>query len=131
MRCGPVGLAAALAFTVAPAFVYGKDSNMPSPPSAMAPDEQPLDGSQVAQLDCLDVERRKLVASHGGVLDSESVSRCAVFGYIFRYRVERPFVDEIDGPYTAHSTLVLWTTNCKTFSGATYPGFELPKIYPK
>jgi hypothetical protein len=94
---------------------------MPAPPSAMAHDEQLLDSDQLNQLDCLNVERKKIVIGHGGILDSEKVSRSETYGYIFRYNVERPCVDEIIGPYTARSTLVLYTKDCKTFSGATYP----------
>ena len=94
----------------------------------MAQDEQLLDANQLAQLDCLNVERKRIVVDFGGLLDSEKVSRNETHGYIFRYKVEQPFVDEIIGPCTARSTLVLYTKDCKTFCGATYPIIGVPSL---
>ena len=94
---------------------------MRAPPSATRHDEQMLDSDQLNQLDCLNVERKKIVLGHGGILDSEKVSRNENHGYIFRYDVEQPRVDEVVGPHIARSKLVLYTKDCKTFAGATYP----------
>ena len=100
---------------------------MPAPPSDMTPDEQLLDADQLAQLDCLSIERRRLVTSRGGDLDSEKGSHSEKFGYIFRYDVSKTMADDSGKLFTVTSMIVFWTSDCKMLSMATYPGLVLPQ----
>lgn len=100
---------------------------MQSPPVVPNQDEQELDESDLARLDCLNKERHELAILLGAVLESERITRSDDFGYIFRYEASRIMEDESGAPYSYRFRLTLWSEDCAEFSVATHSNFELPE----
>jgi hypothetical protein len=104
-----------------------EETFMQSPPPKFDRYEKSLTEGDVIKLPCLIEERKTLAKSLGAIVESEKASHSERFGYIFRYTIAA--FDDPDGKSDAlaASILVLWTVDCKKFSGATYPGFSLPQ----
>jgi hypothetical protein len=94
-----------------------------SPPPTRAPSERELNGDDVARLRSLDNARKNLIAGYGATAESEQATHSDKYGYVYRYDIERYVDEEDDGRMIVHTILVLWTTDCRALSIATYPTF--------
>jgi len=95
-------------------------------PKSAGPDEQQLEAREVQNLACARIAREVASKHPGLMIDSETVTRCASFGYVFRYEMIAEMEDDGPGRHRVRQILVLSTKDESGFLLASYPDGMLP-----